>query len=108
MHVYSRKFQLGQFLNHYVKYIYIKMNGNQISENKSEIISNGMVSYFIIWLLVKNILGRNNPRHCLIQRKINSGEAGQCISHVKYICSLHVICTHMHGVHYISLTLHCK
>ena len=36
----------------------------------------------------KNILGTNNPRHCQIERKTNSDEAGQCISHVKYICSL--------------------
>ena len=67
------------------------MNGNQISRNKSEIISNGMVSYFTVSYHLapcKNILGRNNLRHCLIQRKINPGEAGQCISHVKYIGSL--------------------
>ena len=43
-----------------------------------------LILLVIIWLLVKTFW----PRHCQIERKINSDEAGQCISHVKYIYSL--------------------
>ena len=68
-----------------------------------KIISNGMVSYFTVSYHLapcKNILGRNNPRHCLIQRIINPGEAGQCISREVHLQFVH--CIHMQSISFSS------